>query len=764
MTKLILNAVAIESAPESKIVVGRQAYSPEALEALRREHRGDYVFRRGGNDGQVVFDVPLKAGLLPLGASSETLAVSKVPWLVGPLAVEALLGFFTSIGRPVLRWRPLRVLSQQPANLLPADAGLPDWLQRRVVLEFETRSIKTRDHDAGLVLVCGVRTRNSIDASCAAILEAGVPLVGRYVSTYRPSEDERVRGANVLAGRVVEVGDGVLRLEDHGAGPASVPAAEAFLEPRKENLVWCARHLIGARADRALAAADVAASKQLSGPGRLDLTRRTFDYLRRQSIELAPGAPLVLGPLAGDAKGSWPFRSETIAKPSLVFDPSGARTDTWNERGLDVNGPYDQRTFTPKQLRVAVVCQAAYEGQVDGFLAKFLDGLPQVKTPSGDRAPYAKGFIRRYALEAPRVQTFTARSASAADYTAACRAAIEAASNGGFEWNLAIVQIDQDFRELPGPDNPYFAVKAAFLKQRVPVQEITLETMRLQDRQLVYALNNMSVATYAKVGGVPWLLKSQPSVAHELVVGIGSHTLTTSRLGSQERFVGITTVFSSDGRYLLDDRTAAVPYDEYEDALFKSLSRSIEQVRRIDNWRSTDAVRLIFHVFKQMKDIEVDAVGRLVDSLGLSDVKYAFLHVVDDHPLTLFDEDNQGVRWAGELKGVYAPQRGLAVRLGDTETLLCFTGSHEVKQAQHGLPQSVLLRLHRRSTFRDMTYLTRQAFEFSGHSWRMFSPAPHPITIHYSELIARLLTGLRHVPNWDPDAMLGPIGRTRWFL
>jgi hypothetical protein len=141
-----------------------------------------------------------------------------------------------------------------------------------------------------------------------------------------------------------------------------------------------------------------------------------------------------------------------------------------------------------------------------------------------------------------------------------------------------------------------------FLKQRIPVQEITLETMRFPNQQLVFALNNLSVATYPKIAGVPWLLKSQPTVAHELVIGIGSQTISTGRLGAQERVVGITTIFGSDGKYLLDDRTAAVPYDEYKDALSKSLSRSIDEMRRVDNWRSTDAVRLIFHVFKEMAD------------------------------------------------------------------------------------------------------------------------------------------------------------------
>jgi hypothetical protein len=224
-------------------------------------------------------------------------------------------------------------------------------------------------------------------------------------------------------------------------------------------------------------------------------------------------------------------------------------------------------------------------------------------------------------------------------------------------------------------------------------------------------------------------------------------------------------VFSSDGKYLLDDRTAAVDYEHYSEELFKSLARSIEAVRADDNWRSTDAVRLIFHVFKQMADHEADAVDKLIQNLGLTDVKYAFLHIVEDHPFVVFDEANTGTKtWNGGVKGVYAPERGLSVSIGETETLLCFTGGRDLKQARDGMPLPSLLRLHHRSTFRDMTYLTRQAFDFANHTWRMFTPAPLPITIHYSELMVRLLTGLRHVPEWDPDVMLSPISRTRWFL
>jgi hypothetical protein len=706
MPKLLLNVVTASTCSGKKIIVGTQPFDKDDLARLRQDHRGYYFFKRGGKDGNSIHSIALKPDLPPIGDETEEEQLGDAYWNLAPLTLDALLRFFVEKRRPVLKLRPLRILSQQPANIFPAAAGLPDWLQRRVVLNFETRTIKNQDKSSTVYLACGVSTRNIIEASCADMLEANVPLVGRYVETRSSADDPRVESYLRLAGRVTDIRGSKLTLEDFGDGSPSIEAANVFLEPRPENMAWCVKQYAGSNADRVLDQADATAMQLLSGRDRLSLIGKTFDYLRNQTIELVPGAPLVLGPLAGSKPASLPFRSEPISKPRLVFDPSGTKSDSWNERGLDQYGPYDQRTFTPKQLRIAVVCQAVHEGQVDGFLGKFLDGLPDVKTGSGDfvRAPYAKGFIRRYALEAPKLQTFTAENTSVAAYTAACREAIEAATDGGFEWNLAIVQIDHDFRELPGPDNPYFATKAMFLKNRVPVQEITLETMRFGDQQLVFAMNNMSVATYSKIGGIPWLLKSHPTVAHELVVGIGSQTISTSRLGNQERVVGITTVFSSDGKYLLDDRTAAVPHDQYKVELFKSLSRSIENVRRIDNWRSTDAVRLIFHVFKQMADHEADAVGDLVESLGLTQVKYAFLHVVDNHPFTIFDEANKGVRQGRGLKGVYAPDRGLTMALGDGESLLCFTGPRDLKQARHGMPQPTLLKLHRRSTFRDMTY------------------------------------------------------------
>ncbi|MGJ5135373.1 argonaute/piwi family protein [Bradyrhizobium oligotrophicum] len=767
MAKLLLNVSTVSTTPNFKVNVGLQPYSKEVLDQARQEHVGNYFFKRGGEDGASILAIPLKEHLPFIGDRTEEYELAKAPWLLAPLTIEGLLSFFAAKGRPILKRRPLRILSAQPNNILLAHPSLPKWLQRRLVLNFETRTIKGREQEHSVILACGVGTRTIIDAPCANLLADRFILTGKYVSVWTQSDDLRMSDYLQLAGRVREIQGTRLILDDHGDRPSSIELSEAYLEPSRSNFADCVRHFVGEHESaRILEETESTASRILSGPERLDLIKRTFDYIGKQNIDLVPGASMRLDPLAGTTRHSWSFRVEAIQKPVLVFDPSGTKTDRWNERGIDQNGPFDQRTFAPKQLRIAVVCQAMHEGQVDAFIAKFLDGLPEIKTGSGDwaRTPYAKGFIRRYALEAPKVRVFSTKSSSINDYVLACREAIEAATDGGFEWSLAIVQIDQDFKELEDAENPYFGVKAVFLKHRVPVQEITLETMRFSDQQLVFAMNNMSVATYSKVGGIPWLLKSNPTVAHELVVGIGSQTMSNSRLGTKERVVGITTLFSSDGKYILDDRTGAVPFSQYKEELKKSLVRSIESVRTTDNWRSTDAVRLVFHVFKQMADAEAEAVAELVEDLGLTQVKFAFLHLVDAHPFTIFDDAQAGIRRRDGAKGAKVPERGVVISLSDSETLLCLTGPKDLKQARHGMPQPMLLRLHRRSTFRDMTYLTRQVFDFSCHSWRMFTPAPTPITIHYSELIARLLSGLRHVPTWDADTMLGPISRTRWFL
>ena len=75
MPKLLLNAVSVTVRADAQIVAGVQPFDKDALDALREEHRGNYLFRRSGEDGALVYAVALKPDLPVLGVRSERFAL-----------------------------------------------------------------------------------------------------------------------------------------------------------------------------------------------------------------------------------------------------------------------------------------------------------------------------------------------------------------------------------------------------------------------------------------------------------------------------------------------------------------------------------------------------------------------------------------------------------------------------------------------------------------------------------------------------------------
>ena len=147
-------------------------------------------------------------------------------------------------------------------------------------------------------------------------------------------------------------------------------------------------------------------------------------------------------------------------------------------------------------------------------------------------------------------------------------------------------------------------------------------------------------------------------------------------------------------------------------------------------------------------------IRRGLDDLRGFEVQTAFLHVARQHPLRVFAQSRPD----------RIPTRGVAVPLGKREMLICVTGPKEVLVKGQGFPAPLLLKLHRDSTFTDLDHLARQVFSFSAHSWRNYRPTSLPVTILYSELVAKLLGKLANVDGWDPDVLLGAAGKRRWFL
>ena len=754
-----MNIVRLGFDGSSKLHVGQMPFeSKEALLALKRELLGTHVVRRHRNAVEIV----------AVDSDSETtpgevsvVEADSVPRLVSSLLSEWLIANFHKTGRTVYGGRRLGLVSRKPEDDLLSKAGLdqfdlPGWLALRINYIFEPRVMWT-GKGTFVVLTIDSFSRFRIDAPVSQLMEHGAQVKGMYVRRLEPAWDTRLSPHGSLVGRVNGHDGGSLFLEDHAEGWPEIPADEAFLEPRAEMFRHTLEALTGRKAiDQEWSRIRQQIGRAAGGALRLKRLREMVGYLRGCKVELAPG---FVGSFSKAVSTERRFPGyEVIQKPPLVFDPGLRKINRWNQGGLDRYGPYDQYQFTPKRLNIAVICEGDKQGRVEEFVERLLHGVPNTR---GDDV----GFLRRFALEKPYVRVFAAKSSSPDDYRAVLIQAIDHIADKGEQWHLALVQIEEGMEELDGDLNPYLVAKGFFLRHSIAVQQVRIETIQQPPRQLVYSLNNIGLACYAKLGGVPWLLPTEHKVAHELVIGLGSTVDRRSRIGAGRRVVGITTVFSGDGRYLLESRTRAVAFDDYRAAMLDAVRAAVARVRAEFAWKDDDPVRLVFHVFKPIRNTEADAVHELMEEIALPQAEYAFLHIAESHPYLVFDDMESGAKAAGGgTKGVSAAPRGLSIQLANREALLCLTGAKELKQASDGHPGPLLLNLHGKSTFRDLTYLSRQAFAFSCHSWRSFFPASVPITILYSQLVAKQLSLLSDVTDWSDDAIVGRIGRTRWFL
>ena len=755
MKNIEINLLKFEYPREALFTVSEVSYGgEEQLYALRKELAGRCVVKRR-EELLTIFPTRPDVAL-----SGKEIRREAHPSEITSLLKEWLISHFSSQDRVVLvSRRALSILSTQKEddlwNALYGGltlSGIELNLAYKLAIQTKSPDGESTPYIAVDTSVL-VRFKNEIQT----LLDLGIDLKGLYVSRSNEPYDNRVELKGRLTGKITEVQGEYLYLDDIDPRyqESKIHFKDARLEARLETLaVIISRFRRESSADKELERIRDVIGRKSVGPAKLKKLTRLCSYFKRLGrIEIAPGVCGLLLPFNQFRKS---FRMEKLQRTNFIFDPGGIRIASWHQRGLDNHGPFDRDSFSPKKLNIAVVCQARHQGRTEEFVEHFLNGVPHHRSHVG--------FIRRFSLEKPYVQVFSCDDETSKSYKETCLKAIQHIADRGERWNLALIQINKKMEALSGNQNPYFVTKAFFLSRDIAVQHFHLRTAKQSLYNRGYTLNDMGLATYAKLGGIPWLLPVTNKLAHELLFGLGSYHEKDSRFGASTRYVGITTVFSGDGRYLFENRTKAVPFESYQRELSRITLEAIRQRQQEQAWHPDDPVRLIFHAFKPLKDAEALAIRDAVENLSLTRVEYAFVHVIEAHPFQVFDHNQNGQPAGNQKKGINAPFRGLKTELSQTEAVLCLKGPNELKKPTDGHPKPVVLRLHRFSTFTDLTYLSQQAYSLSSHSWRTFFPAPLPVTILYSELIAEGLRNLSGVERWSEDDLAGRTGRTRWFL
>lgn len=557
-TKPVLNIVPI-TVPNVTLKAGVLPYDEKTgdddLNQLRTANRGTHAIARNGNR---IVCLPRTENASMVGKEPLDVQLKDNLGLAGALLRETLIDHFHGLQRTLTKHRPITFLGQNDLlkEALPKDLSAPPWLALLPRYEVDVRVFFFSNQDPFLGLALDSRTRRRITAPVDELIAAGIKVKGLYVGKKTANEDPRFDPKLDLIGRVSEIRSNELELDDAREGVSSIKTGECYLEPSSHTFRNLLEQLFADRAEEVHDALFQTSTARRVGPAKLQEIRKVIGYLQRQTLQISHGVQISIKSLL---EGNTLPKLELAPRPVYVFDPTGAKTDTWNDGGLRKYGPYSQQTFSKNHPRIAVICQASAKGRVEQFLHKFFNGQRHPKNKNG---PFDNGLIGKYRLEGVTPKFFCADNSTVAAYQRAAQAAQEAVS-GEERWDIALVQIEKEFRNLEGAANPYFVIKHAFLTHQTPVQEFTLETASLWEGQLAYALNNMALATYSKLGGTPWLLRCDRAIAHELVIGVGSAKVGEGRLGDRERVVGFTTVFSGDGDYRLANRSQVVPYERY---------------------------------------------------------------------------------------------------------------------------------------------------------------------------------------------------------
>ncbi len=728
---ITLNAFQI-SVPDDEITLCSIPYDEARLEELRLKYESSHVARRQGEEIVIVSS----NGTFPVEGKKSTVKLADNYGLLCYLVKKGILSHLHTLGRTALGFNPIDLVSIRPEdNLIATIVGADYPFQVFVKFVLDTRIIAGRP-----CLIIDSSTRRNVSENCQYFIKQGFDLEGRYIVA--PTND----GFRKLVGSVQSVAGDEITVAGPDGTAHSVSAQSVYLEGSIENFDDYIAHTHGTQKDAVVESI----RKKISIFNGGDNKRSKIDSLKRYFQ--SKGIPLITGAHANFAEApDIESQCKQLQKPVFVFNDNGQAD--WAEKGLKQYGPYTRRTFDRNDPSVCVICAQHDKGRVEQFVRKLLKGIAGSKY-------FANGLEGKFGIGTSRVEVFTTPTDDVAGYRAAIEAAIQKKSEDGGRWDLALVQVRQGFKKLNVKNNPYYLGKSLFYLHQVPVQDFTIELLSQNDYSLGFSLNNMALACYAKMSGVPWLLKSSPTISHELVVGIGSANVGHERGLAGQRIMGITTVFSGDGSYILSNTSKAVPPDQYCKVLTSVLSDTIQKIQKRMNWQKGDTIRLIFHAsVKRFNRDEIEAVKAMMDKFREYHIEYAFLKISEDHGLHMFDSSS-----SDEKKGRWAPQRGKVFQLSKYEMLIYLIGQRELRQDSDGHPRGIILNVHKDSTFKDLKYLSGQLYSFASHSWRSYFPNPMPVTITYSDLIAKNLGWLNQLPGWNDSVMVGKIGQSQWFL
>lgn len=295
--------------------------------------------------------------------------------------------------------------------------------------------------------------------------------------------------------------------------------------------------------------------------------------------------------------------------------------------------------------------------------------------------------------------------------------------------------------------NHYYFTKTMLMSHGIHItQSIRHDTLE-DDEKLCASLLPIAMQIFTKVGGIPYAI-ARPigGVGYKtLVIGVGLTRVATEERESIEQYMGISTVFASDGTFkLIDVNLVDVDKNKLADALRSSIIKSISRLYQERVLSKDDKVWIIVHYSgKEISRIEEEAIestcAMLSNMLNLV-MEPAIVKIIEDNIYRLFSEPVDMYPVIGTYVELLSGKLYILNTLG-------YDSISQKRPLRKEMPRSILVSIKktRREFIRELLFsiLALSRVNFSGT--QMFYR--RPASTSYSRKAARLLSRVLYVSN-----------------
>jgi len=294
-----------------------------------------------------------------------------------------------------------------------------------------------------------------------------------------------------------------------------------------------------------------------------------------------------------------------------------------------------------------------------------------------------------------------------------------------------------------GVANPYhelyYQVKELLLQRNMVCQAIYFKNPH--DEKFHLHIPNIAVALSAKVGGIPWKLKTfHPD--NDLVVGVGAFRSYLSK----ERYIGSAFCFNGEGVFQEFD---CYRHNDNK-KLVADICKAIGHFMKNNEERPPE--RLIIHYYKTMRKRESDQIMQMLYTLNLNIPVYIVtINKTETCDFFAFDDSTPCLM----------PHSGTILRLTSGDYLLYNNAFYDSDKTSKNILFPIRVRVEKVIRNIGKTMLSNEeasdmldkVYQFSRMYWKSVKQQNLPVTTAYPEMVAEI------VPHFT-NAFLPPFGKT----